>query len=310
MILKSGLKIDRYIVETSLSQKGGTASVYLAHLEQEAKSKVALKIAQTNDLGSTHEDALLQFEAELLETWDWRHPGIIRLFPTPLDGRGKPEYVVRATTVKDQPWYMAMEFLRGKSLSENLNAIQKFPIGWRLELFYQILMPIAFIHKKGYAHRDLKPDNIVFREPISPDATPQPVLIDFALAANGSEERVIVAHSYTLEYASPERILRSMGVDNAPIENIQAADIWSLGIIFYEILTGHSLLKGNRENIRTTIIREQLIPSLPNLGGDYEMLGHFVAAMLNKEPHKRPTVKEILYALEETFLPPRIKGRQ
>lgn len=309
MILKSGLKIDRYVVETSLSQKGGTASVYLAHLEQEPKSKVALKIAQTNDLGSTHEDALLQFEAELLETWDWRHPGIIRLFPTPLDGRGKPEYVVRAIDIKDQPWYMAMEYLRGKSLSENLNMIQKFPIGWRLELFYQILMPIAFIHKKGYAHRDLKPDNIVFREPISLEATPQPVLIDFALAANGADERVIVANSYTLEYASPERILRSMGIENAPVDNVQAADIWSLGIILHEILTGHSLLKGNKENIRTTIIREQLTPSLPDLGKEYELLVQFVASMLKKEPHKRPDIKQILYALEERFLPPRIIGR-
>ena len=309
MILKSGLKIDRYIVETSLSQKGGTASVYLAHLEQEPKSKVALKIAQTNDLGSTHEDALLQFEAELLETWDWRHPGIIRLLPTPLDGRGKPEYVVRATNLKDQPWYMAMEYLRGKSLSENLSAIQKFPVGWKLELFYQILLPIAFIHKKGYAHRDLKPDNIVFREPISPDAVPQPVLIDFALAANGAEERVIVANSYTLEYASPERVLRSMGIENAPVDNVQAADIWSLGIILYEILAGHNLLKGNKENIRTTIIREQLMPSFPNIGEEYELLIQFVTAMLKKEPHKRPDVRQVLYALEETFLPPRIVGR-
>jgi serine/threonine protein kinase len=307
MILKSGLKIDRYVVETSLSQKGGTSSVYLAHLEQEPKSKVALKIAQTNDLGSTHEDALLQFEAELLETWDWRHPGIVRLFPTPLDGRRKPEYVVRATNLKNQPWYMAMEYLRGKSLDENLSVIQKFPIGWKLELFYQIILPIAFIHKKGYAHRDLKPSNIVFREPISPDATPQPVLIDFALAANGNEERVIVANSYTLEYASPERILRSMGMENAPVGNVQATDIWSLGIILYEILTGRSVLTGSKENIRTTIIREQLTPSFPNIGNEYELLVQFVAAMLKKEPHKRPTIKELLYALEETFLPPRIE---
>lgn len=306
MILKSGLKIDRYVVETSLSQKGGTASVYLAHLEQSVKHKIVLKIAQTNDLGSTHEDMLLQFEADLLSTCEWRHPGIIRLFPTPLEGVKKPEYAVRATNLPDKPWYMAMEYLRGKSLAENLGTIQKFPLGWKLELFYQILLPIAFIHKKGYAHRDLKPDNIVFREPISQDAIPQPVLIDFALAANGVEERVIVANSYTLEYASPERVLRSMGVENAPVDNVQAADIWSLGIIFYEILAGHSLLKGNKENIRTTIIREQLIPSFRNVGDEYELLIHFVAAMLRKEPHKRLAIKELLYALEETFLPPRI----
>ena len=132
------------------------------------------------------------------------------------------------------------------------------------------------------------------------------MLIDFALAANGDEERAIVSNSYTLEYASPERVLRSMGVDNLSTSNIQAADIWSLGIILYEILTGHGILKGSKENIRTTIIREQLIPNIPNIPDDYDMLIRFVAAMLNKEPQKRPDIKQILYALEETFLPPRI----
>lgn len=301
--MKPGTTFDRYVLENPISQKGGTASVYLAHLFDDPGRRVALKIAQTNNLGSTHEDVLLQYEARLLGTWEWRHPGIVRIYPTPLDGRGA-EYAVRAATLQDQPWYMAMEYLRGKSLAENINLIQRYPIEWRLELFYQILVPVAFIHNNGYAHRDLKPSNIVFRETVSADIAPQPVLIDFALTTKRIGERKIVDNSYTLEYASPERILKSsMGVD-APVDNIRAADVWSLGLIFSEILTGHSLLMGSKKDIRTTIIREELTPNIPNDKSENIVLINLITAMLSKDPESRPSVKLVMHALEEIFLPP------
>jgi serine/threonine protein kinase len=304
--MKSGLKIDRYVLEKSISNDGGMASVWLAHLDGDVKYKVAIKVAYTEANNSTHEDVLLQWETKHLQRWDWRHPGIVRIFPTPLVQGRRPQYAVRATELDDKPWYMVMEYLRGKSLFENQAAISKYPLEWKLELFYRILEAIAFLHQKGFAHRDLKPDNIVFRDPISPHEAPQPVLIDFALATDGKEGREIVDKSFTLGYASRERILRSVDVDDVPPVDVLSEDVWSLGVIFYEILTGHPLFKGNREKIRTTIIRDGLNIALP--GGDqrYELLTDFIRSMLSKNPEKRPPVKAILYALEEKFLPPRI----
>lgn len=121
-----------------------------------------------------------------------------------------PEYAVRAISLQNKPWYMVMEYLNGNSLGNNLSAIHKLSLQWKLELFYQLLLPISFIHQKGFAHRDIKPDNIVFRNPIFTNKVPEPVFVDFALATSGEQQRAILDNSYTLEYASPERILRAM----------------------------------------------------------------------------------------------------
>jgi serine/threonine protein kinase len=201
---------------------------------------------------------------------------------------------------------MVMEYLQGRSLFEDQSLISKYPLEWKLELFYRILESVAFLHQKGFAHRDLKPDNIVFREPISPYQPPQPVLIDFALATDGKDEREIIDNSFTLGYASRERILRSMDVEDVPPVDVLSEDVWSLGVILYEILTGQPLFKGNREKIRTTIIRDGLNIALPDNDERYDLLTDFIRSMLNKIPEKRPPVKAILYALEERFLPPRV----
>lgn len=303
----SNSKIGCYNIEKVISNNGGTAKVVLGHVEEKENNKVAIKIAKTMSDGSSHEDFLLNHEAEHLQKWDWRHPGIVRLMPIPLDGGRAPEYVARAQNYKDEPWYMVMEYLQGGSLKENLNAIQKFSLEWKLELFYKLLLPIAFLHQKGYAHRDLKPENVVFRTPVNPKGEPDPVLIDFALTSNGDDKREIIDTAYTLGYASPERIVKSMPGGGNTYENVCASDIWSLGVILYEIITGKLLLKGTPDKIRTTLIREKIEPDLPIRDHRDEILTGFIRAMLNKDPDRRPEIKLVLYALEEKFLPPRIE---
>jgi serine/threonine-protein kinase PpkA len=300
-MLAKGISLGRYTVERSISNSGGTASVYLGHVTKSPKLKVALKIANSANGQPTEEDILLRREAELLSSWDWRHQGIVRLFPV-----NQREYVVKALNLGEEPWFMAMEYLSGNSLSENMDKIKGFPLNWKIELFYNILLSVAFMHQKGYAHRDLKPENIVFKKPINEYESPQPVLIDFALAWNGTDDIDYVKTSYTLAYASPERILKTMGYDyNSPI---WAADIWSLGIIFYEIITGENLLKGSADQIKTTIIKSKLRVELPDNDERNTILVEFIREMLSSNPDDRPSIDLLLRAIEVKFPPPRIES--
>ena len=306
MNLKKGTLIgDRFEIDRPLSQNGGTASVYLGNLADDNRVKIVIKISKTDPVNKTHEDDLLLRESELLCKPEWRHPGVVRVFPVPLNDRSA-EYCLRAVNVPGQPYFVIMEYLEGQSLAENLSRIRRFPLDWKLDLFYRLAIIVSFLHQKEFGHRDLKPANIVFRRPVSETISPEPVLIDFALTSNGREGSKIVDSSYTLEYASPERVLKSMGIAyeglaNYPLE----ADIWSLGVILYEIITGELLFKGNHHKIRTTIINE----SIKLLEDDIQLsdvLRFFIQGMLNRQPAKRPTISQVLYALEDNFLPPRV----
>lgn len=305
MNFKQGTRIDCYDIVAPLSHSGGTASVYLAHVNNDPKRQVAIKIAQADLSGATHEDMLLRHEAELLSQISWRHPGIVRLIPTLLN-TGKPEFVVRAAQLPTQPWYMAMEYLKGKSLAENLGRIQRFSFEWKLELFYRLLTTLVFIHEsRESAHRDLKPGNIVFRSELSANQAPDPVLVDFALTLHKDElgKNAVIDAAHTPEYASRERLLKADDVQDAPIGNVRASDIWSLGLIFYEILTGRPLVNKG-QNFRTTIIREQLTPYLPASIPESRVLTQLITNMLDKNPENRPRVSMILQVLERVFHPP------
>lgn len=307
MYIKKNTNLDDFVIVDSLSTSGGMSSVYLAKKAGTDQS-VALKLALTDINTTSHKDVLLQMEGELLQRSDLRHPGIVRVFPIPLKNR-KPQYVVRASSLPENPWYMAMEYLQGGSLKDNLKKISKYQLDWKLELFYQILLPISFLHSKGYAHRDIKPDNIMFRFPLSEKQLPVPVFIDFALATNGSIYSPIVMDSYTTGYASPERIINamtSMGRQPEHVENIKSSDIWSLGVVLYEILSGEPLFRGNKEKVKTTIIREQMNPKLPIAGERGTTLARFIQSMLFKDEKKRPSADLIIRALEQRFLPPRL----
>ncbi|MEW5987103.1 MAG: protein kinase family protein, partial [Chloroflexota bacterium] len=181
MAIRSGDVLGPYTIERVLSKQGGMSQLLLAYETDRPQYKAAIKAHLTQSSNRLAYQDLLRHEVTILQ--ELRHPGIVRVYPMRIDG--KVVYTARAADRPDQPWYFAMEYLGADSLDKHLDRIvKKFPLVWSMELFYQLLTVIHFMHQSGYAHCDLKPHNILFRHPPNPSHTPDPVLVDFGSATS------------------------------------------------------------------------------------------------------------------------------
>jgi non-specific serine/threonine protein kinase/serine/threonine-protein kinase len=207
-----GQQIGRYKIISELG-RGGMGAVYLATRADDSFDKqVALKLIKRG----MDSDAIVKrfvLERQILANLD--HPNIARL----IDGG----------TAADGLPYFVMEYVEGAAITRysdhhRLNTIE------RLQLFRQVCGAVQFAHQSLVVHRDLKPSNIIVTE----DGTPK--LLDFGIAkllgaSSAIEATATIARVLTPEYASPEE-LRGLPVHTS-------SDIYSLGVVLYELLSGH-----------------------------------------------------------------------
>lgn len=194
--------------------RGGQGIVYRA-LQHGTKREVAIKMLLAGMFASERQRLRFEIESELAATL--RHPNIASVHDRiPLRG-GR--------------WALAMEYIRGVHLDRWLPdaATPALRFKQRLHLFADICDAVRHAHERGVIHRDLKPSNIIV------DADRRPHLLDFGLAkALHNVERSLTMTgdvAWTLAYASPEQIVDPSRVDTR-------ADIYSLGVLLYELLSG------------------------------------------------------------------------
>jgi eukaryotic-like serine/threonine-protein kinase len=221
-------KIGNYRILSELGE-GGMGAVYLAERDDEQfKKQVAVKFIRR---GFASPNALRRFrdERQILATLE--HNGIARL----LDG---------GETENNSP-YLVMELVRGKSLKEFCTE-KNLSVDDRLKLFIKICEAVAYAHQNLVIHRDLKPSNILVTD------EGEPKLLDFGVSKMLSPETDTLETApadrhLTPEYASPEQ-LRGDKVTTA-------SDIYSLGVILYELLTDERPFKLANKNF-AEIVRE------------------------------------------------------
>ncbi len=308
MTLQNGDIIGPYTISKSLSDDGGMSQVFLAYDTERPSHLAAIKVQLTHNNNSTVFQDLLRQEGEFLQRL--RHPGIIHIYPLRINNR--IAYAARASDHPNQPWYYAMEYInKGNSLDYYGKRIKKHPVAWVIEMFYQLLIIVQYIHQRGYAHCDLKPQNILLRRPPAANETPLPILIDFGSAAE--VKRGIRQLSASLRYSSPEVVLALNRQDIPPeklIRHPKKTDIWALGAILFEVLTGRPLInRKRRADITTTILRGRL-DTIRSLRPDiHASLDKLLGVMLRRNPEERPNIDEVIWAIEERIYsvrPPRI----
>jgi len=206
-----GRRIGPYEIVREIG-RGGMGAVYLGRRQDDFERRVAIKLIRT---GLADSEALRRFLGERQIAARLEHPNIARL----LDGGATPE---------GEP-YFVMEYVEGEPLLDYCERLA-LPLDRRLALFQEICGAVAFAHRNLVVHRDIKPANIL----VTADGSPK--LLDFGIAklidaegraAGGTETLYRVM---TPDYASPEQ------VRGIPITT--ASDVYSLGIVLYELLTG------------------------------------------------------------------------
>lgn len=255
-------QFGRYRILRQLGQ-GGMANVYLAH-DGQLDREIALKIPQFK--GSNKSKAQARFEREARAAASLEHPNIC------------PVYDVGSI---DGIPYLAMAYVQGRSLADYLSQTKSISTRQSVALIRKIALILQEAHDRGVIHRDLKPSNIMINQ------RKEPVVMDFGLARqiNHSGPRLTQMGSImgTPSYMPPEQV-------NGDIDAMGATcDIYSLGVMLYELLAGRVPFEGPTAAVLGQVImKEPEPPSVHNSELD-KALEQICLKAISKQPEQRFT---------------------
>ncbi|HEV3262476.1 MAG TPA: SUMF1/EgtB/PvdO family nonheme iron enzyme [Gemmataceae bacterium] len=223
-------KIGRYTIQRRLG-KGGFGTVYLAR-DEELHRPVAIKVPRADRLGSEKEIEAALKEAQIAA--GLKHPGIVTVHDVGRLGEGG--------------CYFVMEYVPGRSLAEVL-AEEKLTYAQIACLVLDVADALRHAHQQGLVHRDLKPSNILI------DPAGRPRIADFGLAIEERSQHLAAGQvAGTPAYMAPEQARgESHRLDGR-------TDLWSLGVILYEMLTGRRPFVGRHEELFDDILHREPKP--------------------------------------------------
>ena len=236
---KAGDMIGRYKLLEQIGE-GGCGVVYMAEQQEPVRRRVALKVIK---LGMDTKQVIARFEAERQALALMDHPNIARVLDAGATETGRP--------------YFVMELVRGIKITEYCDQ-ENLSTEQRLDLFIRVCQAVQHAHQKGIIHRDLKPSNILVADH---DGVAVPKVIDFGVAKATTDQRLTDKTLFTAfeqfigtpAYMSPEQArLSGLDIDTR-------TDIYSLGVLLYELLTGKTpldqkeLLASGLDEMRRTI---------------------------------------------------------
>jgi len=252
--------IPGYKIKKKLGQ-GGMADVYLG-VQENLSRMVAVKVLSLDMARSPRTGKRFVKEARTLSRLT--HPNIVTIHDVGQVG---------------QLYYIVMEYLQD-SLKEKIRKCRKIPPEESFYIILQVADALFYAHGKGYVHRDIKPDNILFRQ----DGTP--VVLDFGIAKSLNSKTKLTRTGMSVGtpmYMSPEQV-NAESLDGR-------SDIYSLGVVLYEMLTGKLPYTGDDT---MSVVMQHLKAPVPLLPGALREYQPVIDRMMAKEKKKRLRSKDQL----------------
>ncbi|HEX6547955.1 MAG TPA: protein kinase [Candidatus Dormibacteraeota bacterium] len=244
--------VGRFVVEAELGR--GSMGVVYKGFHPGLGIPVAIKVVHEH---SGNQALRQRFAREAASIASLNHPGIVRLFDFDSD--------------QDQ-LFMVMEYVEGESLESMMQRSGAFELPRALELFEQVLSAVQAAHEEGIVHRDLKPDNVLV------SAQGKVKVLDFGVAKLLNDSPELTADGYTVgtpKYMAPEQ-LGGEAID-------ARADIYSLGVMLYELIDGEPPFTGTVSAIMHAHVFEP-VPSSPRIP---EPLMEVIRRAMAKQPSER-----------------------
>jgi len=271
-------KKKNYISHFKLNEiigSGGTGVVYKATDIQNKSKTVALKVLRVENALNRNFKKRFKNEGAIIDRFD--HPNIVKVIERGESGK---------------TLYIAMELVKGRPLSEIIKKESPIAVSRVILIMLQISSAIIAIHRKSIVHRDLKPDNIMV---ISNEEGIENIkLLDFGIAKSKDVTTLTGTGSLlgTIHYLSPEQVK----LDDVSVKS----DIYSFGVIFYELITGKKLFEAESEEyILTKIVEGRITPPKRLRGSIPEEINMLIMNMLDGNIEKRPDISEIINLLSK-----------
>lgn len=252
--------------------RGSMASVYLAR-EPALKRLVAIKVLAPKL--ARDERARLRFEREAQAVASLSHPHIVSVHRVGRLSSGLP--------------YIVMQYVKGTTMADRLEASGKLPVDEAQRLLGEIASAAAAAHQKGIVHRDIRPANILYDEEGG-----SAMLTDFGIAAilatGDSEEPARLTRTGELvgnpAYMSPEQLLGEQVTERS--------DVYALGLLGYELLAGEGPYEAkSKRELFAAHVKDQPRPLIDVRADAGVQLSNLLARCLAKEPERRPSASDV-----------------
>jgi serine/threonine-protein kinase len=277
MYLFSFWKKQKHIGQYRLLEpigSGGMGKVYKAHNIRDKTAVVAIEVLKEELFKVESNRTRFKHEGAIIDKLD--HHNILKIFE-----RG----------IHEETLYFVMEFVEGKTLEKKIEEDGQIDLNEGIHIMTQLTDALALIHSRNIVHRDLKPANIMVTQK---NGDPNFVkLLDFGLSKMKYQTRVTESGVFmgTVNYLAPEQII--------DFEYSPASDIYSLGIIFYEMLIGHIVFTGDSLSAIVDRVLETTPPAPGKIRtGTPGELNRLILEMISKQNNRRPSALNVLNTLK------------